>query len=511
MVATKWPKGFSEKLTRSDYAVGTNELLFALISFFIFIIMLLTTDNRYMDFGDGNYLYTSWRFMQGARLYQEIMTPQPPLLFVIGSALLRVSFSWKTIRLFNILLGIATALVIYKVSTDLFHNRRVALLASSTYYLLPIHLSWGRGFQADSVATFLSLMSLVFFIAFEPREMVVSSALAVLATYTKYSVLPLLILNVVYLWLKRRRLLKFYLLPLTTLGVSSFLFLNTYSSGMFIRDTFIAQSKAPGYPLDFPIDIALNGLSYIFLSEGTFIFLSVMGLISLLGKNEERGGYLAGCLIGSFVPLALILRQGTGTYIFYGAEPYVAIFSAYFIYELMSVYVKRLKSAANQLRVPSRRTVLHLSLVGLTASSLYLVPCIDICFNQFINFQRYSNWSNAKHVEIVVEYIENYTSPSETILSPPYFAFLAKRRLLFDYSETWLWSILYEKGDNDAVRLVESITAELRHNRVKIVILDWRMKNTAPIYQATLQNYVLIRRIMVHDMLEIYVSKDAYR
>jgi len=472
--------------------------------------MLLTTDRRYLDFGDGNYLYISWRFLEGVTLYRDILTPQPPVLFIIGATLLKVGDSWKVVRLFNILLGIATAFLVYKVSVDLFDNRKIALIAGATYYMLPIHLLWGRGFEADSLVTLFSLLSFMFFKAFNPKGMVLASLFTVLAIYTKYSFLPVLVFNLLYLWLRERRMFKFYSAPIAVLGIATLVSLNIYSSGLFIWDTLIFQSKAPGYPFDIPIDIALSGLSFIFSGEGAFIFLSLIGLLSLANRKKSRADYFAGNLLSSFVPLGLIFRQGTGTYIFYSAEPYIAIFSAYFIYELVVVYGQRSMLAVNHLNILRSKFFLRLFLIGLSTSSLYLMPCIDLCFKQGIDFQRFRNWSNAEQVEVIVDYIENYTSKNDAILSPPYFAFLTQRKLLFDYSETWLWLVLYENGESCAMELVKAITSRLESSSVKLVILDLRMKTIEPIYKAILQNYILVRRVLAYDMLEVYIPKSVH-
>ena len=48
---------------------------------------LATLSEGYIDFGDGNYLYIAWRLSEGAVLYQDILSPQPPLHLHVGAAL----------------------------------------------------------------------------------------------------------------------------------------------------------------------------------------------------------------------------------------------------------------------------------------------------------------------------------------------------------------------------------------------------------------------------------------
>ena len=96
------------------------DLLFILISFIIFTVLLLSTDIRYLDYGDGVHLYIARRITEGVFLYRDVIAPHPPVLFITGSLLLRIHDSLMIIRLFNILIGIVTGVAIFLISNRFF-------------------------------------------------------------------------------------------------------------------------------------------------------------------------------------------------------------------------------------------------------------------------------------------------------------------------------------------------------------------------------------------------------
>src|SRR5687768_242352 len=73
-------------------APGWQPWLCLLILAAIYSALVIAHWNRgHLDFGDGNYMYDSWRISQGAVLYKEILAPQPPLHLLIGSLIARAA------------------------------------------------------------------------------------------------------------------------------------------------------------------------------------------------------------------------------------------------------------------------------------------------------------------------------------------------------------------------------------------------------------------------------------
>lgn len=496
--------------------VGFFDILFALLSVINLLIMLLTTDNRYLDFGDGNYLYISNRLAEGAVIYKDILTPHPPILFIIGSFILKINNSLMAMRVFSIILGIATAFMVYMLSFKVFNQKKVAFLAGAIYYIMPIHLTWQRGFQADPLMVFFSLLVMFLIISTGKRNAVLASLFSVFAFLTKYSFLPALLFTIIYLYIKSRRTLKYYLTPLLIILPLSFISLSIYSSGMFFWDTFAIQSMSPH------IDILIleKNLQNFFSMEGTLLLGAVLGMLLLIKRGTSSKDYLIGMTLVSFIPLALILRHGTGLYILYGAEPLIAIFVAYFLSLVIDSFKPGSLFYINHLSLHWTHKFLKVVLITFFTIILLSNQVQNFYTGQFLNFNRYNNWSNAPQVRQVEMYIEKYTNREDFIISPPYFAFISQRKLLFDYSETWLWSAAYKHNDTHAIKLVEGLVTSLENRSIKIIILDFRIKLIAPIAKAIEENYqpiydaTIVENLesgyvfYIIDRLEVYVPKS---
>src|SRR4030065_752719 len=79
-------------ITNNTQRLKINSALIGL-SFVIllyFSLMLGFISPAYLDFGDGNYLYISWRITHGVTIYQDILSPQPPLHLFLGTILLKL-------------------------------------------------------------------------------------------------------------------------------------------------------------------------------------------------------------------------------------------------------------------------------------------------------------------------------------------------------------------------------------------------------------------------------------
>jgi hypothetical protein len=477
-------------------------------------MFLLTTDERYLWTGDGVHLYITSRLAEGAVPYRDMLTPHPPLLFTVGAFLLKINNSLWTIRIFSIILGIATSFLIYLISSKIFADKRVALVTSTLYYIMPIHLTWSRGFETDSLMIFFSLLAFRFILSMSPRKMILASFFSVLAILTKYSFLPSLIFTVGYLYFKRKELLKHYLIPLIIMLAASFLFLNVYSSNMFFWSTFTVQGMSPFTDI-YTVEKRVIGF---FSMEGPLLLASILGMIFFVKIKNTFTDYLIGSTLVSFLPLALMIREGTGLYIIYGAEPFMAIFAGYFLYVLMKSHAPLVKSRIRRRSLP---ILWRKILIGLFMLTLLFNPVLDLCTGQFLNFRRYDNWSNAPQVRQIMEYVGEHTSDEDFILSPPYFAFITQRKLLFDFSDTWLWKIAYDHGDPKAVELVQRLSSSLENKAVKLVILDYRMKSIEPVFQAISENYRLIYRatiienfgsihnVYMFDTIEVYIPQSS--
>jgi len=114
------------------------------------IIVPLHWSKAYIDLGDGNYLYISWRLSQGLVLYRDIMAPQPPIHLSVGCFLVNISNTLGlntlyTFRGYSYLLHLVTFLVLYLLGRRLFRRTDAAALAAVIYLFIPEGFWWSLG------------------------------------------------------------------------------------------------------------------------------------------------------------------------------------------------------------------------------------------------------------------------------------------------------------------------------------------------------------------------------
>src|SRR5947207_1964847 len=71
---------------------GVRRFMWGLLLAAIYCGVVIPFWNRgYLDFGDGNYMYISWRLAHGAVLYRDVLAPQPPMHFLAGVSIVGVA------------------------------------------------------------------------------------------------------------------------------------------------------------------------------------------------------------------------------------------------------------------------------------------------------------------------------------------------------------------------------------------------------------------------------------
>ncbi|MCX7964809.1 MAG: hypothetical protein N2644_10110, partial [Candidatus Sumerlaea chitinivorans] len=107
---------------------------------------------------------------------------------------------------------------------------------------------------------------------------------------------------------------------------------------------------------------------------------------------------------------------------------------------------------------------------------------------------------DAHTTEQVVDQIRRRVPDNGLVLSPPYYAFLAERRIAEDYSEIFLWSLKYHNEKLDGIRgrgveTVERIARLLDEKKIAFVVLDLDQTGRIPeIREALNRNYVPVRQ-----------------
>lgn len=151
-------------------------------------------------------------------------------------------------------------------------------------------------------------------------------------------------------------------------------------------------------------------------------------------------------------------------------------------------------------------------------AALLILVCtaIGIAFIRITLVQK-NYEQDAEGVGHIVSYIEKYSAPGDSILAPPYYAFISQRLLYEEYSELFIWTIKYynetivERRPGEGVRKAESIAMALARQQIPIVVLDLKQTGRIPPIRNALERFytpLLEKPIQtLNTPLQIYIPQ----
>ncbi len=425
----------------------------------------------YIDNGDGYYLYAARRVAQGVTLYRDVMGTQPPVVYLLGAAAFKLGAPLQGIRLLSAAMRVLATALVYLLSRRLFDSKPAAALAALLYTLLPIGLVWDRSFDVNPPLTLVALLAALA-LSYDTRRMArASGLLAALALFTKDLYLPLLAVTLVYLIMRRRRLLAPYLQGLlgglVLLGGA----LVVYAGPDGPRDAFLGQDGSPFNPAWFVAAVA-----YVAASEGGIVLVALAGAV--IGRYARRriltprapggSGYAPWLLVGSAAVLLATLKEGTAGPVFQLAEPAVALLAAYgALWAWRRRATKPVMPGA--LALPAVLLLSVVSIVGADRAALA--------------------WGNSGEVARVAALVRARAHPGAVIVAPPYYALLTGTHLPGDAADTYIVARRVARGDRAATAWVRRVVAGIDARRYPVVLVDLRLAAIAPLMAALQRTY----------------------
>lgn len=524
-------------------------LLLMLFAVAYAVPVLMCWNQGYLDFGDGNYMYISWRLSQGAVLYRDILAPQPPLHLYLGAAI-----AWLGDRLlphplwafrtFSLLLHIATMVLVWLAARLVFRPghrpaaRAIPLAAAAVYLLQPVGFWWTLGYQSQPLLIFLLLIMFCGVLANTGRSTILGGFAGGLALLTNMTTVPYVAFTIGWmLWRRFKRGMIFTLCALLppllvipameayTGAYISNVFTN--QAGAFPRVEVLAQSgeTISDYVLR---KISTEGGDVLRL-EGAWVTLATLGML-LYGVTRRRfvqAGDNSSAQAGSevrqrreyalyyaFFSLCCILyvsKGGTVDYVFSVTEPYVAIFAAPIVVGA-GLLIRRLWGSGPH----------WIDLTPIASGLIALALVLSVMFpgTRFIYLTlRQATYELAEPETLrIVGMIKQRTKPDDLIIAPPHFAFLAQRNILNDYSEHFLWRIKYmnERLDGEEGRAVKTVTemaSKLDEEKLPFLVMDMNQTGAIPeIAQSLEQHYrpLLDKPFqMLNTPLQFYEPKSS--
>ncbi|MBD3267128.1 hypothetical protein GF373_10705, partial [bacterium] len=274
-------------------------LFFVFASLLYMVLSIQIIDAKYVDFGDGNYLYLSWRLAEGEVLYQDLPSPQPPLHLFVGGALL-----WLTggdpvlVRLWQVVQHVLIACCVVGIASRIFKNSAISFLAGTIYLFLPEGVWWAAGYQSEGLLILLQSFNVLLFLTAIEQEkpslaLYGSAVTSALCCFVNMTALPYMALQWFFVWFRYRHSFYRYSTALIVPGLLLFGYMVFYSNGQYLEHVFNRQVGT------YPTDSLWGMLAYfaeklyteggdILYYEGGFVFAAMAGLFLFAGDEENE-------------------------------------------------------------------------------------------------------------------------------------------------------------------------------------------------------------------------------
>jgi len=486
-----------------SYASENRRVLMLIL---IYLAVTFATINLgYIDFGDGNYLYISGRMADGVRLYEEIVSPQPPVHLFIGKVLVqtarwisgflpgavREGFAVYFIRIYLAVLHAATIVVLWRIARRIFEESAIRVLAILLYVLLPNTYLWTRGFQSECHEILFLYLSFLFLLRGGRAGMLLAAGLSLVGIFTNMTFAPYLLLFLVYCLVVRPNRWVLFVLPTAALVPVFLIAMQKWSHGTYIQNVFLNQfgtypplfpsgtDKALGIPplIGYAWGKLLSEGGDLLRVEGATIVLGFLGMFLLTGAQSERPnrGFILWFSLFAFGSVIFVTKGGTMEYIFTLGEPMVALLGAYFLYTV--VVGVDLDIRPERWRIERGIYVGKLIAILFAAIVFLYQPLTHVARTLFTQDTYEAPVAQTLGVrDLILEYAPNQ---EDLILAPAYYAFLSDRVLVGECSSSCMWSMRYQNARRKTDRgpdvglnaQISLMVSQLNSGKVKIVLL----------------------------------------
>ncbi len=423
--------------------------------FIVFLVLFLALglvgiDHSCLDAADSTYLITSRALAEGQMPYRDFLVAHPPLLFLLGAPLAMLGAGVLPFRIFILLLMAALGLAVWRLAMRLTANSRLAMLAGVFTLFAPLGLFFSKTFINDYLVSLIAVLTILLLMGKSRTAMAGAGVLSVLGTMSKLTILPFIVICVVYVLIFRRKLAWIYITVALLGSAAAALFIQGVTDGAYLNDILGAQGSK-----GFSLGNLVDGLHRIWQMDWPLMVPAWAGAWfagRALHRHEQLGGQLkgrlfllVGWLLAGVAVLGTLPAEGHDTNLFLMAEPAVAVLAAWGIVGLAE-----------------RGTLVPILLIV-----VWLVAGVP---NLVDKGRDYFFRSNDSDVAVIVAETRSRSTDCQPVLIPGCYALEAERPVTLDYYDPFLWEEKHKRGDRNAVELIEGLKQDVANQVPPVVV-----------------------------------------
>ncbi|MBI3974515.1 MAG: DUF2029 domain-containing protein [Chloroflexi bacterium] len=477
------------------------------------LVAIARLDRRYLDYSEGYFLYLGARLADGAALYADTASTQPPLLPLVIGLLWRIQPDVVLPRLLAIGCYLATAVLAGRLARKITGDGPGATLASVLATAIAAVLPLGAGapmlLDANAVLAPLAvILALVWWridlpIRASPRSracasrlgwaalagIVAAAGLSVKLTFALFALAPLAAVLLFGRHAPRGDRYELLASALSYTGTALLvgalhLALWTLVAGRAVLDGFIGELESP-----MMLAGALLAVVQFVQLENVALALAISGW-----WVARRRGAPAALLVFGIAAAAMALHAvhyGTFVGVARPAEPFIAAFAAVGLLAVADTIHRWLRRTrrmhADELRFE------HLPALPFNvyrrAWTVAVLAAVTLAFPGAISLSTLL-WPETVDPAPVLGALQ--AAGQGDVLAPPYYAALAGRRTLFDYADWTVWGMRSAARRGLEHALEAQAASILDRREVPLVAADFRLRHLPAVQRALERSYVAL-------------------
>jgi len=476
--------------------ISKNSYFWNLVFFLVLIFLFLKYWKNqlvinYIDYGEGSYLYESFLINKNLLLYRNFFAPQPPIIYLIGSFILKLSNNPLIIKYFLFFLFVSSNILSFYLFSIFFKNKKFSFLTViiSTFFTNTIH--WWPTFTGETFLRFFLVLFLFFFLPFEKnskKKLFITSFLLNLIIFTKFTAIFFIVFTFLFLLIIDKRLFFSFIKYFVILFLIFFGFFLFIFGKDFLYQTIFIRKILPIKSLSFSIPSA----SLFLIKFLPFYLLNFVLAIIFFKKKQYSQSFLFFISCFWFPLIIFNFFEGTYLYIFYPVELFLPLGFSFLIFNFKKI----------KFTILSKLVIL----ISFFWSILVLIYKLQVLES---NYFLASNYLDQMTTQKILEIIKDKTKKNETIIAPPFFAFFSHRLLINNFHDPFIF--YYYLLSKNRYPFFEKALNLIKKKKPKLIITDWRIKNVLSLID---KNYFLEYKKInsfyflnnKDEMLEIYIK-----